>query len=452
MKKEGSLKLILAILVVVLLCLISLGGIYVKDKNIMKNVLPEYLLGMDLDTDTIIKLEVAKDEEDTSKETTEENNNANSEESSNQNSEQNSEQNGQAENIYTENNYKKSKEIFEKRLKSANIKQYTTRFDSETGNIILEVPSDTDTTVLQNMFVVGKTEVKVSETNEVIINENNIKQITVGIDDSYKSYGIGSVVKLDIEFTKEAKNKFQEMKNNYVIPKDEQGNETENNIVISIDGSNICSMKESEFLEVAVNGTLPLRYGDYTTDTETLNTTLKEANNIKNIVENGSLPVKYSIKYTNDIHSNINKYGVISVFAVIFTVMFIYLVFKYKLKGILSAVTILGFGSLLLLIIRLTNTQMSISGFVSIGIMLILQFIYLIKLLSNEKITSKVFTEEIIEMSKMLIPAFIMSAVIAFGSVLEISCFGIVIFWGIITFEIFNNIITRAILTNVKSK
>ena len=61
-KKEGSLKLILAILVIILLCIVSLGGIYAKDKNVMKNVLPNYILGMDLDTNTIIKLDVVKNE------------------------------------------------------------------------------------------------------------------------------------------------------------------------------------------------------------------------------------------------------------------------------------------------------------------------------------------------------------------------------------------------------
>ena len=55
MKKEGSLKLILSLLIIVLIILISIGGIYVKDKNIMKNILPDYVLGMELDTNTIIK-------------------------------------------------------------------------------------------------------------------------------------------------------------------------------------------------------------------------------------------------------------------------------------------------------------------------------------------------------------------------------------------------------------
>lgn len=458
MKKEGSLKLILAILVIILLCIVSLGGIYAKDKNVMKNVLPNYILGMDLDTNTIIKLDVVKNEGNSSENTQEESNetekNSESENSENaeNNTEKNNSENGQAQNIYTVENFKQSKKIIEKRLKNAGINQYTLRLDEQSGTIIMEVPDDTNNDTLQNIFVVGKTEIKISENNEVIGDYNSISKITTAIDDSYVNYGIGSFVKLDIEFSKDAVKKFEEIKNNYIIPTDEEGKQTENNIVIAIDGSAICSMTETEFLETAVKGSLPLKLGDYTNDKTTLNNTLKEADSIKNIIQSGNLPITYSVNYTNDIHSNISEIGIISVFAVILIIMLVYLVLKYKLKGILAELDILGFGALLLLVLRYTNVEISIASIVSIATMLILQFIYSVKLLDNEKISSKIFTEETIKFTKMLIPAFIMSVVIAFANILEISGFGMVIFWGIILFEIFNNIITRAILTNVKNK
>lgn len=458
MKKEGSLKIILATLVIILLCIVSLGGIYAKDRNIMKNVLPNYIIGMDLDTNTIIKLDVVKNEENSSENTQEESNetekNSESENSENaeNNTEKNNSENGQAQNIYTVENFKQSKKIIEKRLKNAEINQYTLRLDEQSGTIIMEVPDDVSNETLQNIFVVGKTEIKISENNEVIGDHNSISNITTAIDDSYVNYGIGSFVKLDIEFTKDAIKKFKELKNNYVVPTNEEGNQTENNIVITIDGSTICSMTETEFLETAVKGSLPLKLGDYTNDKATLNNTLKEADSIKNLVKSGNLPITYSVNYTNDIHSNISEIGIISVFAVILIIMLVYLVLKYKLKGILAELDILGFGALLLLVLRYTNVEISIASIVSIATMLILQFIYSVKLLDNEKISSKIFTEETIKFTKMLIPAFIMSVVIAFANILEISGFGMIIFWGIILFEIFNNIITRAILTNVKNK
>ena len=212
MKKEGSLKLILAILVIVLLCIVSLGGIYDKDRNVMKNILPNYILGMDLDTNTIIKLDVVKDEENSS-ENTQEKNDVTEENSESQNSEQveNNMESGQAENIYTVDNFKQSKKIIEKRLKNAGINQYTLRLDEKSGTIIMEVPDNTSNETLQNIFVVGKTEIKISENNEVIGDHNSISKIITAIDDSYVNYGIGSFVKLDIEFTKDAVKKFEEI-------------------------------------------------------------------------------------------------------------------------------------------------------------------------------------------------------------------------------------------------
>ena len=432
MKKEGSLKSILAILVIILLCLVSLGGIYVKDKNIMKNILPDYVLGMDLDTNTVIKLDVLKSQENSSEETKEEN--------------------GQAENIYTIDNYKKSKEIIENRLKKSGINQYTVRLDESTGSIVLEVPSNTEPSALQNVFVVGKTEIKIKETNEVIGDYKSFSKIETDIDDSYAGYGIGSFVKLDITFSKDAVNKFKEIKANYVIPANDEGTQTENNIQILIDGSAICSMTETAFLDAAINGTLPLKYGDYTKDTNILNKTLEESKSVKNIIESGNLPITYSVKYTNDIHSNVNIIGIASVFAIILIVMFIYLVIKFKVKGIFAELSILGFGSLLMLVLRYTNVELSIASLAAIAGILILQFIYLINLLKIEKISTKKFNEKIIDYTKMIIPMFLIAVVIAFANITEISGFGMVIFWALILFELFNNIITRAILTNVKNK
>lgn len=446
MKKEGSLKSILAILVIILLCLVSIGGIYVKDKNIMKNVLPKYNLGMDLDTNTIVKLSVVKDAEKSSQETNDGNAENNSE------NQENNQENKNEENIYTADNYKKSKAVIEKRLKQSGINQYTVRLDEKNGAIVLEVPSDSDTSTLQNIFVKGKTEIKISETNEVIGDGNSITKVDASIDDSYKNYGVGSFVKLDLTFSKDAVKKFKEVQASYTIPVQDDGTQKENNVQIVIDGSAICNLTESEFLNSAVQGNLPLKLGDYTTEQKKLDDSLKEAKSIKNIIENGNLPITYSVEYSNDIHSNITVEGIIIVFAIILAAMFVYLLYKYKLLGILGELSIFGFGSLLLLVLRYTNVEISVASLVSIGGMLMLQFIYLNRLLSNSKINSKTFNENVMEISKMIIPVFIISVIIAFANITEISGFGMVIFWGIIIFELFNNIITRAILTNVKNK
>lgn len=448
MKKEGSLKLILSVLIIVLLTLVSLGGFYLKDKNIWKNKIPEYKLGMELNSDTIIEIEPLRDNEEDSSEDTED---AAVQEGEEKTSEENKDES--KENIYTAENYNKAKKIFEKRLKDANIEQYAIRLDKDNGNMVMEVPTSTDINILQNIFVQGKTEIRISETSEVLGDNNSIEKVSVATDDSYASYGIGSFVKIDVQFSKDAINKFKELKNNYVAPTDDQGNATqENSIEIAIDGTPICSLTESEFLNSAATGALPLKFGDYTTDKEKLNSILTEANMVKNLMQSEKLPVAYTVEYTNDLHSNINSYGIIAVFAVLFVVMAIYLIWKFKLNGVYSLLCILGFVSTLLLVIRYTNVQISIAAIVSIAAMAIVEFLYLVKILFNKKISKTVFNNETIEFSKMLIPVLIISTVIAFGSILEISGFGAVMFWGIILFEIFNNILTRAILTNGKNK
>lgn len=480
MKREGTLKIVLAILVIVLLCLISFGGIYKKDKNIMKNILPEYNLGMDLDTTTIIKLDVVKDD-DTSSEQEEENNEANTEEENdgqadaeedkaeNQEATENTEDkkdNEQKENKYTVDNYKKCKSIIEKRLKLAEIEQYSVRLNEADGSLVVEVPYSTDMSAIANAFVVGKTEIKIKETEEVIGDNNTISGVTTGIDDSYAAYanlGMGSFVKLDIEFSKDGVNKFKELKNNYVVPTDEQGNKQENNIEISIDGSTICNMEETEFLQSAVNGSLPLKLGGYSTSQSELDKTLTEANSVKTLMETENMPIKYSQAYTSNIHSNINKVGIITVFGIVLAVMLVYLVIRYKLAGLFAELCIAGFLALECLVLRLTNVQISISAIVAIIAITILQFIYLSKILSNQKVTSKVFNKESVKYTLAIIPMFILSAISSVipalsnvmlipGNVLEIASFGMVLFWGIIIFEIFNNTITRVILTNAKNK
>ena len=183
------------------------------------------------------------------------------------------------------------------------------------------------------------------------------------------------------------------------------------------------------------------------------------------LFETDDLPVSYTVKYQSDvIKSNINRYGIISVFAIILVAMLGFLIFKFKLKGLLAEINIVGFASLLLLVLRFTKVEISIATIVAIGGMLALQFIYLIKVLENEKVSSKIFNNSTLEFSKTLVPLLILSIftaiipalestkVIPFGNIQEMADFGMVGFWGLIVFEVFNNILTRAMFTNVKNK
>ena len=433
MKKEGSLKVVLAILIIVLVSMISLGGFFWKNKNVMENKVNDYNLGMDLKANTVMKLDVVKNEENTSEGTNEEN----------------SENNGQAENIYTASNYKKCKEILENRLKKSNIEQFTLRMDENTGSIVIEVSADIDQNTVQQILTTGKIEFKEVGTSDVLIDNSGIKTVTYLVDASSSNQSY-----FEIDFTKETTNKLQEM---YKQVQEEKANSestdssssSDKTIAFSIDGSQVLSVEKTEFLRTAA-------YGYYQTGISVTKATQEEVENtlknIKLLAEGDYLPLEYKIEYSNIIHANTNKNLIVGLFVGAFAIMLVYLIFKHKAIGMLSGLTILGFISSLLLIIRYVNITVSVAGLISIGFMMILQFVYLVKLLKNSNITSKTFTENIVEFTKVIVPIIITSVVIAFANILEISGFGMILFWGLILFEIFNNIITRAIVTNVKNK
>lgn len=476
MKKEGSLKSILAILVIVLVCLISLGGIYVKKNNVMKNVLPDYVLGKDLDGSIIVKLDVNKSED--SSEDTKEDENSDSEGDSQENNEtQNTDENasedqsetktenGQAEqNIYTVENYNKTKQIIEKRLKIVGMENYELRLDEQTGSIVIEVPESSELSTIGSVIKTGKTELKIDETNEVIGDKNSIKNFKTSIDDSNKSSGYGSAVKIEIQFSKDAVKKFKELKDNYVAPVDENGTTTENKVSLLVDGTSIVSIEEKEFLESAVNGSVQL-WGNFSTDNKVIDSALLSIDKVKMLIDTEDLPITYNANYVSEgIKSNINKTGVISVFAVLLIVMCVYLLIKYKLQGLLGELSIVGLGSLILLTLRFTKIEISISTIVAFVGMLILQFIYLTQILKTEKISEKVFNEKTGEYTRMLIPLLIFtivaaiipilakSIIIPFGNIQEIANFGMVGFWGLILFELVNNILTKAMIVKSKNK
>ena len=60
---DRRLKIALITLLIILLSLISFVGLFVQDTKFMKNKVPEYILGMDLDGYRAITLKVSDEKE-----------------------------------------------------------------------------------------------------------------------------------------------------------------------------------------------------------------------------------------------------------------------------------------------------------------------------------------------------------------------------------------------------
>ena len=147
MKKTEKISIallgkILTVILMVLICCISFGGIYVADRNKTKNLIEDYKFGNDLYGSRNIVIKVSnKDSESTSNTNNDENEQSNSEEQ-NTTSEENAEtENNEETNIEQEENtslenYLKTKKIIEQRLKYMGVEDYTIRLNKDDGTML----------------------------------------------------------------------------------------------------------------------------------------------------------------------------------------------------------------------------------------------------------------------------------------------------------------------------
>lgn len=243
----------------------------------MKNVIPDYVLAMNLKGSRSIKLtpdkstnEVVydsqgnvatdgKNEDGTLKEGyTKEDQKVNPDE------------------ILTEENYELTKSIFEKRLKSFGIEDYKLRKDSKTGEITIEVleTSNVDN-IISNLEYQGKFTIKDSETTEILLDSNNVKSARA----VYRTEETGTSVYLEIEFNKEGKKKFEDITKEYIQTTDEDGNSITKKITINLDNE---KLTETYFGRTISSGLLQLSIGNVSTDSETISNYIEQTSRYSN--------------------------------------------------------------------------------------------------------------------------------------------------------------------------
>ena len=459
------IKLLTIVLLIVLVSMIGFLGIYKQNKNKMSNIVKDYSysmalngartikLAVDTDTKEVIKdkdgkvIDEATDEEIEKNGYTKENVANNSEE------------------VKTEENYNKSKEIIEKRLKKLGVEEYDTYLNTMTGEIIIEIPeNDKADSIVSNINTVGKFEITDSETGEVLLNNSNIKSSSV----LYNTETSGTSVYLEIEFDKDGKSKLEEISKTYV-ESSEENNTTEENttedsstdqtnakeITMKIDDSKIMT---THFDQPITNGKIQLSVGSASTDKDTLQGYIEQAQNMATVLDSGKLPVKYDIEKNQYILSDINEEQIgymAIVVAVLFIVAIIVISIKYKTNGLLAGISYIGLVALYLLLIRYTNVVISIESIFAVVITLILNFVFIVMLLNQIEKMTKENKENIINKSTMetykkfftrIIPICAMTIVFCFIKWIPLSSFGMVTFWGLLIIAVYNAVITRMML------
>ena len=456
-KTMKTVKILTITLLVILISMISFVGIYQKNKNKMENKVKDYSYSMSLNGARTIKLKV--------------------------NTESTDDVPNNSEEVLTAENYKKSKEVIEKRLNKMNVEEYTTSVNEATGEITIQIPeqnSQTDT-IIGNLNTVGKFEILDSETKEVLLNNDDIKSSEV----LYNTTNSGTSVYLQIEFNKNGKDKLKNVSQTYVSVNNTTNNTTENNVAenttseteneatnTTTEGSSDTATTEKKitmkiddqeimstsFDEPITTGKIQLSVGSATTDRTTLQNYVDQAQSVATTLDTGKLPVKYDLEKNQYILPKLTTQDLIKVeiaIAIIAVVGIIILIVKHKLNGLLAGIAYVGLSAVYMLVVRYTNVTISIESIAGIIIVLILNYIFTTMFLNKieelnkekaENVMKKATGETYKKFYLRIIPVCIMAITFSFIKWVPFSSFGMITFWGIVIIAIYNAIITRYLL------
>lgn len=488
MKAQKRLNVILVVLIIVLVSIISFVGIFYQSRNEMVSIIPEYKSGTNIKGHRIVTLEVSEDGKTSGEESTEnkttENEVAENETSNN------------AESKNTENNtdnYKKSAEIIKKRLKNLKVENYSVSLDENTGKIEIDLPENDQTDIiLSDITQKGNFQIADSSTNEVLLSNSDVKSVDVGkqVNGSY------SVVYMNINFNMQGSKKFKNVTVKYQNNVSENTiaaentteentttteNSTEKNstseeniaknttsdessdssnksrqVVLKIDDT---TMMTTSFTEVIDNGTLSLTIGS-SKDNDEIQTYVYGGDNLAAIIENEAMPLQYEIKGNTYVASEIGTSNIkiiVYVEIAIALVISLYLIIRYRVKGIMATILSVGYVAVLLLVIRYANVVLSIEGILAIALSFVVNTVFNIMLLNRFKEKNmtaeekrKKYNEVLKRYSLSIIPIVIIAIVCCLVNWDAIYSFGMVMFWGIIISIIYNLTFTNVIVKNSK--
>ena len=467
-----KVKISTIILVIILITMIAFGGVYTFKNNNIKDIVKKYAYSMDLNGSRNVTLKI-----DQNTKTTIKDKDGNIVNDTEELTEEQMKEKGyikeekpvnETEKLSVEN-YKKTKKILEKRLKKLGVDNYIIRLNEENGEMVIELPENRKTDdVIGNLSSIGKFELSDSKTNEILMNNEDIKRVNVMYGNGQTNQAgqnSGTTVYLNIEFDKEGTKKLEEISGKYIKvekpeeenrPEEENKPEEENNqeveenkVTLKLDDEEIMT---TSFEEVMKTGVLQLSVGQPATDQKTLQENVERASNVAVALDNGVLPVQYSIDGYNFVKTDMTqeKLNIINyIFIAMTLIAAIVLIIKYKTNGALGAILYIGLGAILSLIIRYANVMVSIEGIFGIVIIMILNYILTNKILekvSKDNISNEELKEVYEKFFIKIIPICIVVVTLCFANWASISSFGMIMFWGILLIAIYNVAVTNTLL------
>lgn len=215
-------------------------------------------------------------------------------------------------------------------------------------------------------------------------------------------------------------------------------------------------MFSTAFDEEITTGELPISLGTATT-TEDLQSYFKTGTFYSMFLNNEDLPLTFDIDDNRNITGNVAENGLkiaICVSIVIFVLTVIYLAVKYGVNGLLTGLVEVAAFGLLLLIIRYTNTEISLNSVFGFGILALLNAFLCDKMLRKiksddsyenvQKATLRVYLENF----EIIVITLIIAVVFTFMQTATAYSFGMTLFYGVISLVIANLVFLRTLLLN----
>lgn len=442
--KQGkeSIKLlgnILTVIIIILLSVVSFVGIYVIDKNSMKNIIPEYKLGMDLYGARNIAIKV---DDSTETKKYDADGNLVTDVSSEEYAEEVEEPVNSPE-MLTAENYKLVKDIIEDRLNYMQVEGYLLRYDESTGEINLELPENSSTDYIAQ-YTITKGEFKVSDndTSEVLLTNADLKSAKV----QYNTDSTGTTVYLSIEFNKEGTKKLQDISKTYIKSEDSEGNDTTKKVKMTLDDQTIIA---TYFQDEIKDGIIQLSMGT-SSNLSDIQTNLQQASNIAVFLNTKPMPITYKMEVNRFVYSDITEKTlawICIILGIVAIMMAVFMIVKYRRNGIMGVIANIGFAAILLLALRFGNVIISLPGIFAIAVMIFIEYIITMLILKeySKKYDSETLEKNIkkllVRISITLVPLMVMAVTFALMSWQEIASVGMILFWAILIIAIYNIII-----------
>lgn len=467
-KNLKKIKRVAILLIAVLISIIAFGGLYIKEMGVWKNILPDFNLGMELsgmrelrfvldtseeekqvyvDEKGNILGEVPKETEPISLEENKENKEVAEEkkvDSEPQYAQETRKIKANSDESINIENFEKTKKIIQNRLETIQGYEYNIRMNTITGELIVEVPDDENIELEKSLITtVGKFEIIDKQTGIILMNNSDLKNakiLTSTTENGYQAY-------LQLKFNNQGIEKLKEISKKYVATTDASGTEKIDYVTVELDGQEVIT---TYFGEEISNGEMQIPMGEPISDINQYKENESRLGRIANIISEEKIPLVYTLNSDNYIKSFVTE-NIRIIIYVIFTILVIavsvYMLIKFRLKGLKGSVIALGYISTLLLIIRYTKVDITLNSLIALISVIAINYFFTIKLL--QKLTNKInnklaFKSTMKELYLTIIPVCIVAVIFTFMSSLIISSVGMILFWGLLVQALYNALVILA--------